>query len=339
MGSQRARIGMIGAGWVTAHHLAAWRSLEEEASVVAICDPDPSAVAARAEAFGIAGRFASAEAMLDEAEIDALDICSPRETHAAMVRLGAGRGLAMMCQKPLAPTLAEAEALVSEVGGSVPLMVHENWRFRPYYRRLRAWLDEGRLGTIRQVRLEFCSSGMIAGGDGRRPALVRQPFLVGLERMLVTEILIHHLDTLRFLLGNLAVDAAWLQRTSDATRGEDVASIALHRVADGVPVFVSGNLAVPGAPPLPSDALTIVGSRGVARVDGAVLTFEGERTERIAFDAEASYAQAYRDTIAHFLDGLNRGGAFETAPADNLLTLALVEEVYRMSGFESAPRG
>ena len=124
--------------------------------MVAICDPDAAAVAARAEAFGIAGRFASAEAMLDGAELDALDVCSPRETHAAMVGLGAGRGLAVMCQKPLAPTLAAAEALVAAVGGAVPLMVHENWRFRPYYRRLRAWLDDGRLGAVRQVRLEFC---------------------------------------------------------------------------------------------------------------------------------------------------------------------------------------
>ena len=180
---------------------------------------------------------------------------------------------------------------------------------------------------------------MIAGDDGRRPALVRQPFLAGLERMLVMEILIHHLDTLRFLLGELAVDAARLERTSDATRGEDVAAIALHRVADGVPVFVTGNLAVPGAPPLPSDALTIIGSRGVATVEGPVLTLAGERPERVGFDAEASYAQAYRDTIAHFLDGLERGGVFETAPADNLRTLALVEEVYRRSGFESARPG
>jgi D-apiose dehydrogenase len=275
-------------------------------------------------------------AMLDGAELDALDVCSPRETHAAMVGLGAARGLAVMCQKPLAPTLAAAEALVAAVGGAVPLMVHENWRFRPYYRRLRAWLEKGRLGTVRQVRLEFLSSGMIPGDDGSRPALVRQPFLAGLERMLVMEILIHHFDTLRFLLGELAVDAARLERTSEATRGEDVAAIALHRVADGVPVFVTGNLAVPGAPPLPSDALTIIGSHGAATVDGPVLTLAGEHPEQVGFDGEASYAQAYRDTIAHFLDGLERGGVFETAPADNLRTLALVEEVYRRSGFETA---
>ena len=62
----------------------------------------------------------------------------------------------------------------------------------------------------------------------------------------------------------------------------------------------------------------------------------GEHPERVGFDGEASYAQAYRDTIAHFLDGLERGGVFETAPADNLRTLALVEEVYRRSGFETA---
>ena len=116
----------------------------------------------------------------------------------------AARGLAVLCQKPLAPTLAAAEALVAAVGGAVPLMVHENWRFRAYYRRLREWLDDGHgSATVRQVQLDFLSSGMIPDDDGKRPALVRQPFLAGLERLLVMEILIHHLDTLRFLLGEL----------------------------------------------------------------------------------------------------------------------------------------
>ena len=222
MGSRPLRIGMIGAGWVTAHHLEAWRELAGRASVVAICDPDAAAVAARAEAFGIAGRFASAVAMLDGAELDALDVCSPRETHAAMVGLGAARGLAVMCQKPLAPTLAAAEALVAAVGGAVPLMVHENWRFRPYYRRLRAWLEKGRLGDgaagAARVPVER-DDPRRRRKRGRR--WCGSPFFAGLERMLVMEILIHHLDTLRFLLGELAVDAARLERTSeaDARRG------------------------------------------------------------------------------------------------------------------------
>ena len=62
-------------------------------------------------------------------ELDAVDVAAPREFHAEMVRMAARRGLAVLCQKPLAPTLAEAEALVAEVGGRCRLMVHENWRF------------------------------------------------------------------------------------------------------------------------------------------------------------------------------------------------------------------
>lgn len=339
MRAQPLRVGMIGAGWVTAHHLAGWAAFPDRARVVAICDPDPAAVAARAEAFAIPGRFASAEAMLAETELDALDVCSPRETHPAMVRLGLGRGLPVMCQKPLAPDHAAAVALAADVGTTVPLMVHENWRFRPWYRLLRRWIDDGALGTVRQVRLDVLSSGMIPDAAGLRPALERQPFLASLERFLVMEILIHHIDTLRFLLGEMEVDTALLERTGPASRGEDAAAAALHRVADGAPVFVTGNLATPGAPPLPSDSLRIIGSRGVATVEGPVLTLTGERTERVAFDSEAGYLHSYRDAIKHFLDGLESGARFETGPADNLRTLALVEAIYRKSGFESGGHG
>ena len=121
-----------------------------------------------------------------------------------------------MCQKPLAPTLAAAEALVAAVGGAVPLMVHENWRFRPYYRRLRAWLDDGparrRAAGAARVPVERHDRRR-RRKRGRR--WCASPSFAGLERMLVMEILIHHLDTLRFLLGELAVDAARLERSNE----------------------------------------------------------------------------------------------------------------------------
>ncbi|MGO7800696.1 gfo/Idh/MocA family oxidoreductase, partial [Rhizobium ruizarguesonis] len=77
-----------------------------------------------------------------------------------------------------------------------------------YYRRLKAWLDEGLAGQIRQVQFEFLSSGMIADAEGNRPALVRQPFFRTQERLLVMEVMIHHLDTLRYLLGEMEVVSA-----------------------------------------------------------------------------------------------------------------------------------
>jgi predicted dehydrogenase len=130
------------------YHLIAWRNVGARARVVAVCDPDPGRAAARAEEFGVMRTYRDAESMLAAEEIDALDIASPRETHAAWVDAAAARGIDVLCQKPLTPTLAEAEALVQRIGARVRLMVHENWRFRPWYRDLRAWIAAGELGDV-----------------------------------------------------------------------------------------------------------------------------------------------------------------------------------------------
>ncbi|WP_297579863.1 Gfo/Idh/MocA family oxidoreductase [Devosia sp.] len=330
------RVGLVGAGWVTQYHLPAWAKVDG-AEVVAICDPDPVAMTARADGFGIAGRYASLEAMLAGEKLDALDIATPRRFHAANVRAGAAAGLPMLCQKPLGVDLAEAEALVADVGGRVPLMVHENWRFRPYYRLLQDWIAEGVLGTLVAARLDFQSSGMIAGADGQRPALVRQPFFRDEARLLVMEVLIHHLDSLRFLLGGFDMQSARLARSNDDIVGEDSAMLTLSRRADGMPLTVFGNLAAHGAPPAPSDQLWIWGRNGTIHLDGPVLRLMGPSPREQRFDATESYQAAYDGAIGHFASALRAGEGFETDAADNLETLALVEAAYRMSGFK--PRG
>jgi D-apiose dehydrogenase len=329
------RVGIVGAGWVTQYHLPAWHRLPE-VEVVALADPNPVALAERADAFAIPGRFATLKDMLTEARLDALDIASPRRFHAEHVRAGAAHGLPLICQKPLGIDLEEAEALVAEIGGRVPLMVHENWRFRPCYRELRSWLDAGAVGHVVSIRLDFHSSGMIAGPGGARPALVRQPFFRREQRLLVMEVLIHHLDTLRFLFGEFDLASARLGRSNDDILGEDSAILSLARREDGVPLNVSGNLAVHGAPPTPSDQLWIWGSVGTIHFDGTTLRLSGPEPREMAFDAATGYQAAYDGAIAHFVNGLGRGGCFETSARDNIETLRLVEAAYRLSGFVPA---
>src|ERR1044071_10137668 len=84
--------------------------------------------------------------------LDAIDIAAPREMHAPLVRLAAAKRSPVLCQKPLAPNLREASDLAAEVEGSTRLMVHENWRFRGYYRDAATWLREGRIGNVRQAQ-------------------------------------------------------------------------------------------------------------------------------------------------------------------------------------------
>ncbi len=319
---------MIGAGWVSRHHLRAWQRLAPSAEVVALADPNPAAARERAAEFGIAATYANAEALLAAELPDVVDICAPREFHAPLVRLMAQRGLPTICQKPLGVDLAEASDLARDVGGRMPFMVHENWRFRSYYRRLAEWLRDGVAGDIRQVHLEFLSSGMIPDASGQRPAVARQPFLRSQKRLLITEVLIHHLDTLRFLLGEMDVRTASLSRSNDEIIGEDAAAIVLTRRANGAPVVVTANLAVHGAPPLPTDHLRIFGSSGTIELKGNQLTAVGRQAMAETFDLDEAYLDSYASTIAHFVAELDGSRQFETGLADNLNTLELVEAIY-----------
>jgi len=329
MTAQRLRIGLVGAGMVSRHHLLGWQAQARRAQVVAIADPSRESRVARVEAFGIERNFPDLRTMLDTVPLDAVDICAPRETHVELVKLAAERGLPVLCQKPLAPALAEAEALVRAVDGRVKLMVHENWRFRPYYRQARRWIEEGRIGTVRQARMDLLSSGMIADADGARPALVRQPFFAGLDRLLVMEILIHHIDTLRYLLGPLTLAASAIGRSTPALRGEDSAVLML-RSADGTAIL-TGNLAAYGHGPVLTDRAEFLGDAGAITLRDGVLALVGAQPETITYDLAEAYQTAYDDAIGHFLDGLETGAPFETGPADNLETLRLVEAVYAAS--------
>lgn len=318
------RVGLVGAGWVSAHHLAAWRAVTG-VHVVAIADRDRRRAEERARAFGIAHVRDDLAQMLDEDRLDALDIATPMETHAAFCRLAAERGVAILCQKPLAPNFAQASELVRSIGGRARLMVNENWRFRPHYRQVKRWLDDA-TGPVQQLRLATRSSGLLADASGNRPALSRQPFLATLERFVIGELLIHHLDVARWLAGPLEVRAALAN--GGTFTGEHGATILLSSASGGA-VVVEGNLAAPGFAPAPVDALDIVGTRASVRLAGDELALSGAQAVTQRIDLAANYQQGFTAAAAHFASCLRNDRPFETDAADNLATLALVDDAYR----------
>jgi predicted dehydrogenase len=331
--NQPLRIGLIGAGMVSRHHLIAWASISDQARVVAVADPSSENAARRATEFGISQTYASAEAMLAAVTLDAIDIAAPREMHAPLVRLAAAKRLPVLCQKPLAPNLQEAAELAAEVEDLTRLMV-QNWRFRGYYRDAAAWLREGRIGQVKQAQLTLLTSGVLPGSDGLCLALERQPFMRRERRMLVAEVLIHHLDTLRMLLGPLQVTAAQLSRSSDLLVGEDGAVIQL-RTSNGAGVAVFASFAADGHPAAQVDRLEILGDKGAIKLDGPSLTCRGASPGERIYDLAIEYQGSYNRTIAHFVNALRDVSPFETAPQDNLETLRLVEDCYRLSGWEA----
>jgi predicted dehydrogenase len=290
------RIGLIGAGWVTQHHLDAYKTLTERAQVVAVADPSADARHARAKAYGIPNSYADAAEMIAREALDAVDVATPRATHVAMCRLAASKGVAVLCQKPLAPSYEQARALVSEWPQGVRLMVHENWRFRPHYRQIRQWLEEGRIGPVRQALMTIFTSGL-------------------------------NPDTLRYLLGPLALDGARLGHSCPGVRGEDRATLMMSS-PQGAAVVLTGDFMAAGYPAAQFDRLEIFGATGTIRLSGTTLELIGATPVTREVDLDANYKASYRQAISHFLDCLASGAPFETAPADNLETLRLIEKAY-----------
>jgi predicted dehydrogenase len=250
--------------------------------------------------------------------------------HAGQVLAAAARGIPVLCQKPLAPTLAEAEALVQAVGGRIRLMVHENWRFRPYYQQVAQWLHAGRLGRVTGCLVSVNSAGLISDASGRYPSVERQPFFREEARLLVAETLIHHLDLVRWLLGPLSLTAAQLHHTSEVVPGEAAATLLLRSVLDAS-VVVTGNLTCAGLPPRGTDRFELFGVQASAVMEGDRLRLLGPEPEEISYVREEAYQACFTAAIAHFVACLRHGKPFQTAPEDNLETLRLVEAAYRMA--------
>jgi predicted dehydrogenase len=327
----RLRIALAGAGAISHYHLVAW-SREKRAEVVAVCDPDRARARARAEEAGAGRVYAGLAEALADGDIDAVDIAAPRATHAELVALAVDRGVAVLCQKPLARTLAEAEALAKRVAGRARVMVHENWRFRPWYRRAREWLGEGLPGRLQQADMAMLSSGMLPDASGARPLLVRQPYMLTERRLMIADVLIHHLDVLRWLFGPLRVLAARTANTLPGiVVGETLAVIALE-TADGAPVTLRGSMVAHGTPVRTEDRLDAMGEAATIRLEGMSLSLLGSEERRESFDFAASYQQSFDATIRHFVDRLADGRPFETEIADNLETLRLVEDAYAAAG-------
>ena len=104
--------------------------------------------------------FDDAREMFAEGGFDAVDIAASVGAHAPVARMAARPGVHIMCQKPLTATVAEAEALIDDVGERVRFMVHENYRFRPHYMTVRRWVADGRIGRARHAAIACRGSGL-----------------------------------------------------------------------------------------------------------------------------------------------------------------------------------
>ncbi len=330
LGDRPLRIAFGGAGMISVFHLTGWRQTPN-VEVVAVCDPVPGKAQARANEFGIPRVYTDFTEMLERERPDAVDIATPVETHAPLTRMAADHGIHVMCQKPMTPTVAEAEALVRDVGERVRFMVHENFRFRPHYLEARKWIAEGRIGEIRQARLTVRCGGMLSVAGETPTLLRRQPYLQRFPRLIIFELLIHHLDVLRALLGPLTIRWAQVAKVNPALTGEDVAVIVLSG-RDELTCVLDGNMSAAGYPALSVDRLEAMGLTGTLLFDTDRLVLVGSGEPPTRYDLQKNYQVSFTKAIQEFVYGLRTGAPFPTDRLDNLETLKLMESCYLAAG-------
>lgn len=327
---RQIRVAIAGAGAISEFHLRGWRA-QSGVTLAAICDPDMEKARARAVEFGIAEVCTDVAEMLDRLAPDAIDIITPVGTHAPLVRLAATRGVHVMCQKPMTPTVAEAEALIADVGDRVRFMVHENYRFRPHYAEIARRVRAGEIGKLRHGRLVVRSSSLF-DYPGKVPFLLgRQPYLAQFGRLLVFEVLIHHLDALRAILGEMDVLSARLDRINPALQGEDVALVTLA-AGDGALIQIDANISALGYPPLPTDRLELLGEADTLIYDRDRIFCLSRPDDVSLHDLTANYQACFTGAVTEFVSGLRSGKPFATDRLDNLNTLRLMEGIYRAAG-------
>lgn len=145
----KLRIGVVGAGNIAVNaHLPAYKECDN-VEVVAICDLDADRAKEAAEKFGIPASYGSVEDMLANTELDAVDICTWNNGHAPVCIAAAKAGKHVVCEKPMAMSLADAkamEAAVKEAG--VTFMLAVPGRFNTQNMYVREMLEAGELGDV-----------------------------------------------------------------------------------------------------------------------------------------------------------------------------------------------
>ncbi len=334
----KQRVAMVGAGYWAQFQLQGWR--DAGAPVQALCNRSAAPAAALAERFAVLRCYSQVEEMLDTEHPTLLDVVLPPEAQEPVLRAALQRGIPTICQKPFGNSWAQAQALCALAQAqSTPLVVHENFRFAPWFRECRRLIDSGFFGRLHGI------SFRLRPGDGQGPRayLERQPSFQTMPQFLVRETAVHFIDTFRFLLGGVVAVTARLRQLNPVIRGED-AGLILFEFADDCSGLFDGNRLndhPADNPRCTMGEMWLEGERGVLRLDGqARLWWKPHQVD----EAEHSYERgtqgpgsgpfsgpfggASTALQAHVLAHLRDGSALENTAHDYLENLRVQAAVY-----------
>jgi predicted dehydrogenase len=289
------------------------------------------------------GKFYSDPAELLASErLDFVDVVTQPASHRELVELAARHRVPVICQKPLAPTLEDACAMVDACrGAGVPFMVHENFRWQAPMRMLKDAASS--LGDLFFGRISFRT-----GHDVYR----NQPYLATDSRFAIYDLGVHLLDLARFFLGEVESLDCHARRVNPLIRAEDSVTMLLRMQSGAACVVEISFFTKTDDDLFPQTLVHLEGTRGSATLgphfELHTVTGDGSSRRRIpirTFSWTKPPHEAVQESVlriqAHWLERLRERHEPETSGADNLKTLELVFGAYESaaSGLPFRPRG
>lgn len=325
------KVATIGCGYFSQFHYTAWQRLPVE--IIAVANREVDVAQQMAAQYQIPAVYPDPAALLAAEKPDLLDIITPPITHLPYIKLAAEHGVDVICQKPFTTSIAEAEEAVKIADDTgIKLVIHENFRFQPWYRAIARLLSENILGDLYNVQFRLRPGD----GQGQEAYLERQPSFQQMPRFLMNETGVHLMDVFRFLFGEIDSVYADLRRLNPAIQGEDAGHVLLQ-FANGLSGHFDGNrLADHPAENrrLTMGELSIEGSAGELVLTGdaqIMLRRFGDNEwlehpyqwEDIGFGGDCVF-RFQEHVVQHLLNG----SKLENTGRDYLRNLRLVEAVY-----------
>jgi len=327
----------MGAGYFSGFQYEAWTRIPE-VEMAAIYNRTESKGREKMAEYGIPAYYGDWREMIDREKPDFVDIITPPETHEEMCAYAAEKGVHIICQKPIAPALEECERIVANArSAGVRFMVHENWRWQPWYRKIKEIQQAGTIGDFTHAYFLM----RMGDGWGENAYIPRQPFFRNYPRLLVYETGPHFIDMYRYLLGEVTGVYANLRQLNPVIKGEETGQLFLkfesgataiwdanryNEVETDTPRFTFGELRIDGmGGHLTMDFESNLRIKPLGK-DGYEVDY---KREKINFAGDCVYA-----IQRHFVDCLLAGKPFEGEGEDYLKTVRVVEAAY-----ESAAKG
>ena len=316
----KIKVGLLGGGGIVDAHIRGYRTYADAIEVTAIADVVDETARRRAAELG-ATAYSDFRLMIDEADLDAVDICLPHHLHAEAIVAAAQAGKHILCEKPLCLTVQQADEVQRVVSAAgVTLMCAHNQLFLPAVSTAKQLLEQGILGSVYEVRTsdsfynDFNPQNMgwrataATSGGGELMDTGYHP----------TYLMLH-------LAGGSPVEAtALLSRHRLRFMDSEDSAQVLVRFDNGV----VGHLVTSWAyqPPPGSERFSVVGERGSLHSDGRDLTvsLRGSTSQTYDFDDVDTYVSE----IEHFADCLRSGARPLHTEREGIDVLCLILAAY-----------